>query len=188
MSAVCGLIRGSFGDYVRDALPAPQRRMLRDHLASCEACRAEAAGAEPTLLFARPARDEVSETDRQRILTAVRTGVELIETERRIGRRSRRLVGPAAAAAVAALILLIPGSQGSRSARRSPTTSAAADTPLKLAPAPAPVVTVSADLRPASWTEEAGPPLSDATIYDWNPGAGREEPRVVWIVNRGLDI
>jgi hypothetical protein len=187
MSSVCGLIRGSFGDYLRDTLPAPQRRMLRDHLASCEACRAEAAGADPTLLFARPVRDEVSEPDRQRILTAVRTGVELIETERRIGRRSRRLAGPAAAAAVTALILLIPGSQASRSARRSDT-SAAADTPQKLAPAPAPAVTASAGLQPAGWTEKAGSPTSDATIYDWNPGAGREEPRVVWIVDRGLDI
>ena len=29
---------------------------------------------------------------------------------------------------------------------------------------------------------------AEATVYDWNPGAGREEPRVVWIVDRGLDI
>ena len=188
MSSVCGIIRGSFGDYLRDALPAPQRRMLRDHLASCEACRAEAAGAEPTLLFAHPVRDEVSETDRQRILAAVRTGVELIETERRIGPRSRRLIGPAAAAAVAALILLIPGSQGPRSARRSPAASAAAGTPQKLASAPARAVTASAGLQPAGWTEKAAPPPSDATIYNWNPGAGREEPRVVWIVDGGLDI
>jgi hypothetical protein len=161
--------------------------MVRDHLTSCDACRAEAAGAEPTLLFARPVRDEVSETDRKRILTAVRTGVELIETERRIGRRSRRLVGPAAAATVAALILLIPGSQGPRSAGRSDA-SAAADTPQKLASAPAQAVTATAGLQPAGWTEKAGPPPSDSTIYDWNPGAGREEPRVVWIVDRGLDI
>jgi hypothetical protein len=35
---------------------------------------------------------------------------------------------------------------------------------------------------------EAGLPSSSATVYDWNPGAGREEPRVVWIVDRGLDI
>jgi len=26
----------------------------------------------------------------------------------------------------------------------------------------------------------------DATIYDWNPGGG--QPRVVWIVDRSLDI
>ena len=29
---------------------------------------------------------------------------------------------------------------------------------------------------------------NDATVYEWSPGAGREEPRVVWIVDRGLDI
>jgi hypothetical protein len=29
---------------------------------------------------------------------------------------------------------------------------------------------------------------AEATIYDWNPGAGPEEPRVVWIVDRSLDI
>jgi hypothetical protein len=27
---------------------------------------------------------------------------------------------------------------------------------------------------------------ADATIYDWNPGGG--QPRVVWIVDRSLDI
>lgn len=188
MSSVCALLRSSFGDYLRDVLPAPQRRMLRDHLTSCQACRAAAAGLEPTLLFTRPVRDEVSETDRQRILSAVRTGVELMETERRIGRRSRRrLIGPAAAAAVAALVLLTPGSGALRSTRPSDT-SAEAGTPQSLAPAPAPAVTASAGLQSAGWTEEAGTPPSDSTIYDWNPGAGREEPRVVWIVDRGLDI
>jgi hypothetical protein len=43
-------------------------------------------------------------------------------------------------------------------------------------------------LQSAGWTEEIGTPSSDSTIYDWNPSAGREEPRVVWIVDRGLDI
>jgi len=45
--------------------------------------------------------------------------------------------------------------------------------------------------RPLSPFAEASGPAKrklpgDATIYDWNPGGG--QPRVVWIVDRSLDI
>jgi hypothetical protein len=45
----------------------------------------------------------------------------------------------------------------------------------------------AAAVQPAGLAAEA-PASSESTVYDWNPGAGREEPRVVWIVDRGLDI
>ena len=46
-------------------------------------------------------------------------------------------------------------------------------------------------LQPAGLPAQASAAATDATaatVYDLNPGAGREEPRVVWIVDRGLDI
>ncbi len=43
-------------------------------------------------------------------------------------------------------------------------------------------------MQPAALAGETSVVSSDATVYDLNPGAGREEPRVMWIVDRGLDI
>ncbi|MFY9550776.1 MAG: zf-HC2 domain-containing protein, partial [Thermoanaerobaculia bacterium] len=75
MSAICGILRGSFEDYLADALPAPQRRILREHLAACPACRELAAEKDPTFIFARPVRDAVLPEETARILSAVKTGV-----------------------------------------------------------------------------------------------------------------
>ncbi len=174
MSAICGILRGSFDDYLRDALPAPQRLILREHLAACVSCRDLAAAQDPTFLFARPLREEVPAADARRILEAVKTGVAFLETERRIGGASRRRFagGAAAAAAVALFLLAIPGG-------RRPDAEVVAR---GIAPAPA------APVQPAALASEAVARTSEATVYDLNPGAGREEPRVVWIVDRGLDI
>jgi len=182
VSAICGILRGSFEDYIADALPAPQRKILRDHLAACPACRDLALEKDPTFLFARAVGDAVEPEETARILAAVKTGVALMETEKRI-RRSRRRVaaGAVAAAAVAALVLLMPGARA-RVAPASPVAAAPA-----AAPAPSPAAADSA-LSAAALPADSASPSGDATVYDWNPGAGREEPRVVWIVDRGLDI
>ncbi len=179
MSAICPIVRSSFGDYVKDALPAPQRRILREHLASCLECRDLAAAGEPTMLFARPfPQEELPAGDAERILSNVRTGVAFARTEARIRRTTRRRMtlsgAAAAAAAFTALLLVAPGT----GARRPESVAASRPTPLaESAPA----------LQPAARPSEAEMP-AEATVYDWNPGAGREEPRVVWIVDRGLDI
>ena len=57
------------------------------------------------------------------------------------------------------------------------------------APAPAAVPESAGPVSP--FAEARGPVRgqklpADATIYDWNPGGG--QPRVVWIVDRSLDI
>jgi hypothetical protein len=80
----------------------------------------------------------------------------------------------ASAAAVAAMTLFTPGS--SRSTGRP----AVAARPPAAAPA--------TGFSPAARTAPAATFPADATIYDWNPGTGTEEPRVVWIVDRSLDI
>ena len=174
MSSICGILRTSFGDYLSDTLPAPQRQILREHLAACVPCRDLAAAQDPTFLFARPMREDVSAADARRILEAVRTGVSFLETERRIGRATPRRFagGVAAAAAVAVLLLSAPGG-------RRPEAGAVADV---VAEAPA------SPMQPAALAGETAVVSSDATVYDLNPGAGREEPRVMWIVDRGLDI
>ena len=187
MNVLCPILRGSFEDYRRDALPAPQRRILRDHLAACAECRGLAAAQDPTMLFARPfSAEELPEEDARRILANVRTAVAFAETERRIRRSSRRrfagaATATAAAAAFGALLLMTPGGGSDRVelAAARPTPSATGDA----------LATVPSELasRAALAAETDGLP-TDATVYEWSPGAGREEPRVVWIVDRGLDI
>jgi anti-sigma factor RsiW len=185
-SPVCTIVRSSFADYLRDALPAPQRKMLRDHLAACPSCRAAAGATDPTLRFARPVRvaDELPEGMAREILAAVRTGVDLLETERRLKARPRRLrASSRAAAAVAAVVLLSSGWGILRTRTHEEAFVAAAGAPERsFSPVPQPAAVQPAGLA------EAPPSSSEATVYDWNPGAGREEPRVVWIVDRGLDI
>ena len=184
MSVLCPILRGSFEDYRRDALPAPQRRILREHLADCLECRDLAAAQDPTMLFARPfATEEVPEVDAKCILANVRTAVAFAETERRI-RSSRRkfasaAAATAAAAAFGALLLVSPrdGHRGVETAAVPPTPSASGATTTALQP-----------VALATATAEGDGVSKDATVYEWSPGAGREEPRVVWIVDRGLDI
>lgn len=182
MTAICGIVREGLDDYLSDALPSPQRRILRDHLAACPECREAAVARDGSLLFARRIADDVSAEESAGILASVRTGVAHIEAERRLSGRARRAHPAAAAAAAAALLaLLVPAVRG----RRETTTVASS----VAARATVPTVVASAPsvLEPAAAPVETSAP-STATVYELSPGAGREEPRVVWIVDRGLDI
>ncbi len=180
MSVPCGTVRDRLPSYLEDALGAEDRREFREHFASCEACRDEIARIEPSLLFMRVIPEEVASEDVSRILSGVRAGIALAETERRVGRsrgRIRRRAGAlASAAALAALTLVVPG--GGPAARHP--REAVAAVPILAAPAPG--------FSPVTQPATSGTFPADATIYDWNPGAASEEPRVVWIVDRSLDI
>jgi len=178
MSAPCRDIRERLADYLEERLPSGEGRCLKAHLAVCGACRDEAGRIEPAVLFARTEPEEVSAEDAARILSGVRAGVALKEAERKLSgaraRRRRRIAAMASAAALAAMTLVLPGSG------RRPE-----------APAPAAAhrtETGGRGFAPAArgGIERTFP--ADATIYNWNPGAGIEEPRVVWIVDRSLDI
>jgi hypothetical protein len=180
MSATCERIRGRLPEYGREALPGEERRAVREHLAGCAACRAEAAAADPVLLFSALPSESVSAKDVATVVASVRAGMALRQAERRIerpsgratgGRASRRSARVAAAAAVLLLTLALPFGPNSPKA-----------------PLPAPVAgpaAAAARLSAAgpSGLAEAG---GGATVYDFNPGAG--EPRVVWIVDGSLDI
>ncbi|HEY6065329.1 MAG TPA: zf-HC2 domain-containing protein [Thermoanaerobaculia bacterium] len=189
MSVSCGTVLERLPGYLEDALAAGDRRELREHLRSCEACRREIARIEPSLLFAGVAADEVSSEDVATVLSGVRAGIALAQAERKVGRSHgisrrrpaamsrRRMAAMAGAAALAAMTLVRPGG---RTVDRNPT-EAVASAPAVVAPAPA------TGFAPAG-QKPTGTFPADATIYDWNPGAASQEPRVVWIVDRSLDI
>lgn len=175
-STACESVRGRLTGYLEDRLIAADARSVREHVAGCAACRADAVSRDPSLLFARAGSEDVSSEDVAAVLAGVRAGLALRATERKLGNRSsrRRLGATAAAAALAAMVLVLPGSG------RRP-----AETLTVAAPAPA---AASPGFSPAGVASPGGTFPADATIYDWNPGAGTEEPRVVWIVDRSLDI
>jgi anti-sigma factor RsiW len=179
VSARCDGVRERLSAYLEDALPPRDVRVFRDHLSSCDDCRDEVVSREPSLLFSRVTPDEVSPEDVARVLSGVRTGIALREAERKVGATRlatrRRRAAIASAAAVAAMTLLLPGTV--RRPARSAATAVVAPPVETAAPGFAPAARGSSRTFPA-----------DATIYDWNPGAGVEEPRVVWIVDRSLDI
>ncbi len=175
----CSEIRERLPQYFDDVLAAGEGRLVKEHLSECEACREEAAAVEPSVLFALLPAGEVSSEDVARVLAGVRAGVAWRETEAKLGaarsRRRRRMAAVASAAALAAMTLVLPGS-----GRR------AADT--VTASAPRAAAREAPGFAPAARRDPAGTFPADATIYDWNPGAATSEPRVVWIVDRSLDI
>ncbi len=180
MSSSCGEVRVRLPEYLDGVLATGEERTFRQHLFSCGACRDELASIEPSLLFARVSLEEVSPGDVERVLAGVRAGVALKQAERKlaVGRSKlrHRVAAIASAAALAAMTLVVPGS-APRSDSRAPVRAAA-----RSAAAPAP------GFAPAARPVPTGTFPADATIYDWNPGVGSQEPRVVWIVDRSLDI
>jgi anti-sigma factor RsiW len=172
----CETVRDRLAGYLEDNLIAADARAVREHVAACPACRDDAVARDPSLLFARAGSEEVSSEDVAAVLAGVRAGLALRKTERKLGsgRSRRRLGATAAAAALAAMVLVLPGSG------RRPAETLTVATPAPAAAAPG--------FSPAGAASPGGTFPADATIYDWNPGAGTEEPRVVWIVDRSLDI
>ena len=186
MSLPCGQIRERFEGYAGERLSLAQRREVRDHLASCGACFDAAGQFDPTLLFSAAALPEVAPEEVAGILSAVRTGIELKESERRLvhpsfGRgpnpRRRRAAVVASAAAVVALTLLLPA--GWRRPAESLPREAAVQPPRAASRAPG--------ILPAAGPKEIEQSPTGVTIYDWKP-EGPGEPRVVWIYDRSLDI
>jgi hypothetical protein len=178
VNPACAQVRGRLPGYLGDLLTPEDARALRGHLADCVACRDDLAAVEPTLLFSRVPPEDVSREDVRRVVEGVRAGVALRQTERKLARgrarRRSRIAAIASAAAVAGMTLMTPGS--SRSTVEPPR----AARPSAASPA--------SGFSPAARTAPSATFPADATIYDWNPAAGTEEPRVVWIVDRSLDI
>lgn len=198
MTLSCSGARERFSGYLDERLVREDRSAVREHLAECPECRAEAAVLDPAFLFAFSGAQAaaVSPEDTQRILAAVRTGIELKSAERRIAppdarRRTpvRRAIGSAAAVAAAAFVAIIVVSARREVPPPDATRAATAIAPVAASARPASPPAEPAAISP--FVEASGPSKNqrlpaDATIYDWNPGGG--QPRVVWIVDRSLDI
>ena len=183
MSAICPIVLAGLDDYLSDALPAPQRRILREHLAACDACRSAAVSRDASVHFARRIEEDVPADEVAGVLAAVRTGVAHIEAEKRLRRPGRGRRAAAAAAAIALAALLAPAVSSRREAAVPVASASAGARVTATAPRAIPAASVA-----TAAAGEPGDPGSSATVYELNPGAGREEPRVVWIVDRGLDI
>ncbi len=208
MTVGCEETRARFGSYVGESLARDERSAVRAHLSECAACRREASERDPSLLFAAAPPEGVSDAEAARILQGVRAGIAIKTAERRVRRapsRGNRAGATAAAAAAAVLIALTLSSPSPArlalargadqpSGAAGPTRSsvpAAAKTRDAVPASESAAETPAMTARPFSPFAEASAPggqkaPADATIYDWNPGGG--QPRVVWIVDRSLDI
>jgi hypothetical protein len=183
MTFSCGEVRDRFGAYGSETLAAAERGAVREHLRSCEPCREEASAADPLFLFVGAGAAPVPTDVTAGVLEAVRAGIALKTAERRleVPRARRRLGALASAAAAVALTLLVPGAP----ARRAPGDAIATQGgPAPRSFAPASNKRPAGEILPNAGGTKTYP--ADATIYDLGSGAG--EPRVVWIVDRSLDI
>ena len=179
MTSACAALRERLPQYAGDTLSLEQRRAVREHLASCRHCRAEAAVLDPAMLFAALPEPPAAPEDVVAVLAGVRAGISLKRAERRVRDAAARPTsagsGPragrvAAAAIVALLVVGIPMRLRAPEAPPRPVAS-------RNEPAPA-----------AGRVSETSVPSASgkATVYDLGTGAG--EPRVVWIVDGSLDL
>lgn len=184
MTLSCGLARERFGDYAAESLSAGERRAVREHLGTCAACREAAAARDPLLIFAAAQAAPVSSEETGQVLAAVRAGIALKQARERLETPAvqRRVGALAAAAAALALTLLAPGPAYRRPSPSSVPPAERDAVRSSFAPAanPAPPSEI------LEKTGGTGKYPADATIYELNPGAG--QPRVVWIVDRSIDI
>lgn len=181
MTEPCRALAARVDAYREERLPAAERRAFREHLAACAPCRSAAIAAEPTLVFAvAPPAPPVGDSEARAILENVKAAIAVREAARRAesgGRHGRRSAVALATAAALALAFSTP------LVRRPVSSPAAAARPAR----PAGIAgAANRIVRPGS--EEPSMP-SSATIYEWNPGtASPEDPKIVWIVDRSLDL
>jgi hypothetical protein len=185
MTLSCSEVRDRFDAYGAEALAAGERRAVREHLGSCEVCRAEASASDPLFVFARAGAAPVLPDETAGILAAVRTGIAFKKAERRLESPPvrRRMGALFSAAAAVALTLLAPGAP----ARRSPMDALRTEREAvrrSFVPAGNPAPAPAGEILEKTGGTRKYP--ADATIYDFSSGAG--EPRMVWIVDRSIDI
>lgn len=182
MSATCPIPAASIEAYRGDALPEADRRALRAHLVACPACRDRAIAADPTLLFGlAPAPPPLSgDAEARQVLENVRAALAVRSASRKVERAQGRQ-GLRAAAVVAAATLLALTSSTSRRPRAVTASASRAAARGGFQDAATKVVRPGADESPSM--------PSSATIYEWNPGtASPDDPKIVWIVDRSLDL
>ena len=183
MSAAC-LDAPRLDSYLADALDRAERSAATEHLRSCADCRLRALEIDPSVVFrlALSAGPAVSEEESRQILENVRVAISIRQASRRIepapaGPGMRRTAAALAAAALLSLTVSSPKARRPASAARVSSAAAAAPSPSAFARATAP-----------DRSDEALAPAT-ATVYEWNPGANSpDDPKIVWIVDRSLDL
>jgi predicted anti-sigma-YlaC factor YlaD len=180
MTPFCERTRKRLAAYAAEELTTEERRALRDHLRDCASCRDTAVASDALFLFAGSGAESVLPTESAKVLEAVRAGIALQKAESRLETpaRRRRWAAAATAAAALALTLLVPGAPR----LEAPSAPSAPKEAVRTGLVPA----ATPDGKALEETGGSGKYPADATIYDWNPGAG--QPRVVWIVDRSIDI
>jgi hypothetical protein len=175
----CRSLRGRWNAYAADRLAPADHRAFRQHIAACVSCQRAALEEDPVRIFAASRPEELAPEQARAILDNVRAAVAIRQASRRIRPHSaRRRSRQALAAASLALLALVP----SLSYRRRPPAPVADPRASEIAPEP------SAQLPPVDGPDAMVP--ASATIYEWNPtrAAGDDGPKIVWIVDRSLDI
>lgn len=184
----CSAIDVRVEAYGRETLPENERRELRTHLAACPACRERALAADPAIVFAVPApaaaddagRRIADETEARFVLENVKAALAVRAASQKLDRSPSIRHGRRAASGLAAAALVALALSGSGRPRRAEIASARSS--------------VSSGLRGATkivrpGADESPSMPSSATIYEWNPGtASPEDPKIVWIVDRSLDL
>lgn len=171
LSSFCIAARELFPAYLDETLAREERSSVRAHLADCAACRREASALDPALLFAALPAPPVSEADTARILAAVRSGIALKSTEKRIGSaadmRPRRsatgrtvMTAAAAAAAVALAWSLAPSAPRLDSPRVAPVSASRSASAVPASLRALPPANRADALEPATETENGQPFIS----------------------------
>ena len=169
--------------FLSDSLGRADRAAAADHVRSCADCRLRALEGDPAAVFrlALSPEPSVSDEETRQILENVRVAIAIRQASRRIERPAASWPGlrrTAAALAAAALLSLTASSPMSRTSRR------AASPARGSSPAPSAFVRAAAPER----SDDALAPAT-ATVYEWNPGANSpDDPKIVWIVDRSLDL
>lgn len=174
---LCGLLGDFLARREADRLAPSEERLLREHLASCEACAAEALRRDPVLLFVRAAADPpLSAEARERFVDGVLAAAGAAKASRRL-----RTVRHRAVLRIAASLLVAASVAGVWLARVSGDGS-----PGETAP---PVAVAADDRRPPAETvpavEEIG---GDGAVVCQFPATRPGEATVVFVVDRNADI
>lgn len=174
---VCNRLEELLDRREEDRLTGDEERLLRGHLASCDACAAAALRRDPVLLFAVEGEREVPTSDaRERFVADVLASVAAAKAARRLG-SARAGVGLRIAASLL-LAASVAGVWLSRDREAAPSGGEAF--PVALAPRAVPE---SVEALPA--VESLG--SASAVVYQF-PATKPGEPTVVFVVDRNADI
>jgi len=181
--------------YLADRLEGDEGAKFRRHRAECADCRRSAERSEPSLLFARIGSGSApvsSPEDAALFLASVRRGIALKQTETKVG-KTRRAVSSvllrwAAVFAVMTVGVAITHRIVDRPAM--PGVIAGPGPSKSAAPLPFPG---SGAVAVAGRAQMSRPGIEDldrpnASVYELSSGGNDDDPEVVFIVDRGMDI